>query len=109
MGILLSTLQPLEDLWGQSEVHDRGGRLVQQHVPRARRSHHGMLSTPMREEHAAFEDLAEEGPANPVGDVPQVVNRSRNFLAQCRSLLEVPGCQPMQDVFFACEEPQEVE
>eukprot|EP00972_Heterocapsa_arctica_P064518 9521274-Heterocapsa_arctica.AAC.1 len=63
----------------------------------------------MREEHAAFEDLAQDGSPDPVGDVPQVVNRSHNILAQCRSLLEVPCRQLMQDVFFACEEPQEVE
>eukprot|EP00972_Heterocapsa_arctica_P046632 6881955-Heterocapsa_arctica.AAC.1 len=71
MGILRNTFEPLEDLWGQSEVHCRGGRLVQQVVPRGTRRHHGMLATSVCEEHAAFEDLAKDGPPNHFADVPE--------------------------------------
>eukprot|EP00972_Heterocapsa_arctica_P073354 10833182-Heterocapsa_arctica.AAC.1 len=68
-----------------------------------------MLAAPVCEEHAAFEDLAQDGPADPFADGPEVLNRTHNILAQIRSLREVLCRQLMENVFFACEELQEVE
>ena len=67
-----------------------------------------MMVIPPHEVQASVDDLSKYGPLQPELDVPEVLHCCCGLSPEA-SLLQILGCQSVQEVLFATQQSQEVE
>ena len=101
MHVLRLAVELLNNSRCHSQIKDLLIGSVKQVVPRAFCCYIGVVATPEIQEQAPVEDLTHNGPEDPQLGVAQFQHRPFGFRTQRRPLLQVLGCQPVEDVLLA--------